>query len=456
MKYCRSCRTIEANINDCQSSDSFEIEQKRDFPDGYEVSCTSIKLEGRLFRITGFLGKGGLGTVFEVTCSEGNRFALKVPFSFEQYFTTCSGKIEEEMDASATYLNKEISIINSLTEKGLDDDMVLKVFYAGKIICTSDNNEHECGGILMEIAEGTLKDLIGLEANGTSSIEFSRKSEIISELLFKLEKIHNKDTVHRDISPANIFIVERGRKLSFVFGDFGNAKEKLACLTHTRSSVAGTPMYSDPARYLFEDYRKEFSIDIYAMAVIAVEFILGETAAEEYLLEPSEPGSYFSDYFTKIASGLLPDYIYSVLKRALVINPELREYRTVSGFGKSLIEGFERRVEELNKKRYLKLPLMVDVNYPLPSWYNASPGTVFTDSCLKLRYDSAKFNVGVRCIKIKVEGPDFIDAEIVGEEDIELKINRDRFSELCKGLGDDITGRLVFGGLVQLKRAKAG
>jgi serine/threonine protein kinase len=214
------------------------------------------------YRILGFIGEGGMGTVYLAEDTVlGRRVAVK-------FLTTSPGKPHYR----ARFLREARSI------SALSHPNIATVYDYGE---TRDNIPF----IVMELIEGqTLGDLMRANA-----MTIARALEIIEEVAKGLAEAHRRDIVHRDIKPANVSINERGEVKVLDFGlakqlsdDAGRAEGAAADVqallaTQTRDGViVGTPMYLSPEQALGAPV--DARSDIFSLGSVLYECITGRPA----------------------------------------------------------------------------------------------------------------------------------------------------------------------------------
>ena len=259
------------------------------------------------FKITGRLGAGGMGVVYEAEdLNLGRQVALKF--------------LPEDMASRPESLERFRR--EARTASALNHPHICTVY---------DLVEHEGQTVLvMERLEGkTLQDRLGAQP-----LDTSRLIELGLQIADALEAAHGKGIVHRDLKPANLFVTERG---DIKILDFGLAKlrsEPLAAdsempteraeksLTKSGSTM-GTVAYMSPEQARGEelDARSDlFSVGVvlYEMATSHLPFD-GATAAvifSEILGKEAVPPSRVAH---AVSAGL-----EAVILRTLEKDPDLR------------------------------------------------------------------------------------------------------------------------------------
>jgi serine/threonine-protein kinase len=131
--------------------------------------------------------------------------------------------------------------------------------------------------IAMEYLEG--KDL-GQVVRAEGALAWPRVRDIVMQICRALRAAHDKNIVHRDMKPENIFLIHREGRPEFVkILDFGIAKimgldPNGPRLTRT-GTVFGTPEYMAPEQA--EGKEADYRADVYAVGCIAYHLVTGRT-----------------------------------------------------------------------------------------------------------------------------------------------------------------------------------
>jgi serine/threonine-protein kinase len=128
--------------------------------------------------------------------------------------------------------------------------------------------------LAMELLDGwDLKELIAREGPLTPQ----RLVSLMAQVLEGLSAAHAKGIVHRDMKPANVFVVRQGEKDFVKLLDFGISKMHSASPTEvgglTMTGVAmGTPAYMAPEQF-FDARNVDGRADLYSVATMLYELL---------------------------------------------------------------------------------------------------------------------------------------------------------------------------------------
>jgi eukaryotic-like serine/threonine-protein kinase len=232
-------------------------------------------LAGR-FNIDRFIGKGGMGEVYEATDTElGVRIALKTILS--------------EIASDPKVLNRfkqEVQLARRITHPN-----VCRIFDIerhtpqGKLGSCPQN---EVVFLTMELLKGeTLAQLL----QRTGRLKSQEALPLLEQIAEGLAAAHSVGVIHRDIKPSNIILVRNREETRAVITDFGLARIAASgrvvhsvinsdSLTDT-GAVLGTWAYMAPEQ--LEGAQASSATDIYAMGLVMYEMVTGCKAFDQSL-----------------------------------------------------------------------------------------------------------------------------------------------------------------------------
>ncbi len=233
------------------------------YPDGRPYDAKAIitesdfrtKLIGRTlgeYTITGILGWGGMGTVFDgMQTTIGKEVAIKV----------LNPQLCSNQEMASRFLS-EARAVNSIRNPHIID-----IFSFGAF----DEKYHY---FVMEKLNGeTLATY--LSRNGT--VPFEVGHEILLQVFNAVQAAHEKQIVHRDLKPDNIYIEKRALFAHYVkILDFGIAKFNADGLKNAITQFGlplGTPQYMSPEQCMSQPVTA--ASDIYSLGVILYEMFTG-------------------------------------------------------------------------------------------------------------------------------------------------------------------------------------
>ncbi len=244
----------------------------------------NLEIAGR-YRTVRFLGRGGMGAVYEVEhLHTGQRLAMKVLAS-------------RQPEVSVERFKREARAASRI-----QSDHVVRV--------TDADVAAELDGapfLVMELLEGS--DLERTAAAGP--VAPADVLEWLRQVARALAKAHDAGIVHRDLKPENLFLTRRedGSALVKIL-DFGIAKMAVEAGSLTQSGqFLGTPHYMAPEQADSEGV-VDGRADLYAVGLIAFRLLVGRSywkpctlpqllvqILAEPMVPPSTRGSTFGEAF---------------------------------------------------------------------------------------------------------------------------------------------------------------
>lgn len=199
------------------------------------------------YRVDRVLGEGGFGAVYHGFDDQLARsVAIKLPLLSRE-----AENVQEDFLREARQLAQLAHPgIVSVFDIGVDDG---RCFIVTEFLEGSNLNEW-------------LKD---------NPPDWKRAAGIVADVADALAHAHALSTVHRDVKPANIIMVNRPEGVRPVLVDFGLAVSELVSLEEERGIVSGTPNYMAPEQALGEAHRIDGRTDVYAVGVILYRMLCG-------------------------------------------------------------------------------------------------------------------------------------------------------------------------------------
>ena len=175
-------------------------------------------------------------------------------------------------------LDREVAVKVMLTDFSMDNEHMRTRFYreakaAAKLqhrnIVTvfefaEENNQPH---IVMEFLRGTP---LGSRLAQTPHLTLDDKLDIVAQLCSGLGYAHSQGVVHRDVKPANVFLLEDG---SVKLLDFGIAKLTSSTLTQ-QGDVLGSAQYMSPEQVAGSD-KVDGRADVWSTGVLLFEMLAG-------------------------------------------------------------------------------------------------------------------------------------------------------------------------------------
>jgi serine/threonine protein kinase len=212
------------------------------------------------YRVVKLLGAGAMGAVYEAEhTGTGRRVALKVIMGQFAKDEGLVARFQREARAAGAIETQHIT----------------------QVLDTGFDKEAELPFMVMEYLEG--EDVQHL-LKRTGPIHPDLALRILAQSCLGLQKAHDKNVVHRDMKPANLFLAKRDAgEVIIKLLDFGIAKIKMEQAQETESAgltktgnMLGSPLYMSPeqargARGI--DHRT----DVWSLGVVLYQALCGKT-----------------------------------------------------------------------------------------------------------------------------------------------------------------------------------
>lgn len=209
-KYCMKCMRIIPDGNVCGTCG--KVAPQELLP--HRLTPGTI-LRGR-YLVGNSLGQGGFGITY-IGCDLLLNFRVAIKEYYPSGYANRNVNSSTEVSVSES---KYSEIIASGKEKFLNEARVLAEFYdtPGIVDVRDFFEENNTAYIVMEYLDGvTLQECIK-----NNSIAPEVVVKLFMPIMDSLQKIHEKNTIHRDISPDNIMLLASG---SLKLMDFGAARQ---------------------------------------------------------------------------------------------------------------------------------------------------------------------------------------------------------------------------------------
>ena len=216
------------------------------------------------YRITGQLGSGGMGIVYEAQDLDlGRRVALKF--------------LPPQLSRDQTALDR--FLLEARTASALNHPNICTIYAVEKV--QSESGETQ-SFIAMELLEGETLD----RRLGPNGAPLDRVLEWSIQLADALDAAHAKGIIHRDVKPANIFITQRGqvKVLDFGLAKLTRPEMEMTTIGATQDSPAphltspgatvGTIAYMSPEQARGEAL--DSRTDLFSLGVVIYQMATGK------------------------------------------------------------------------------------------------------------------------------------------------------------------------------------
>src|ERR1700675_4984791 len=173
------------------------------------------------YRITGQLGSGGMGIVYEAQDLDlGRKVAVKF----------LPPQLSRDQNALERFL------LEARTASALNHPNICTIYAVEKV---RTENGHDQSFIAMELLEGETLD----RRLGARAVPLDRLLEWGIQLADALDAAHAKGIIHRDMKPANVFITQRGQVKVLDFGLAKLMRAEMAMETIGTTQDSPEPMH---------------------------------------------------------------------------------------------------------------------------------------------------------------------------------------------------------------------
>ena len=238
-----------------------------------ERNVTVLKKGERLkdkYIIEDVLGEGGFGITYS-----GYDEILSIRVAIKEYFphslVTRNNEFTMSVSVSQT---KYLDTFEEGKKKFLSEARTLAMFRAEEGIVSVNDffSENNTAYIVMEYLEGfTLKEYL----NGGNVFSMKAILQIMAPLFDSLELVHQRNLIHRDISPDNIMVLTNGKTKLM---DFGSARE-ISAAGEKSMSIVIKHGYAPVEQYRSHGVQGPWT-DVYALAATIYKCITGVTPVE--------------------------------------------------------------------------------------------------------------------------------------------------------------------------------
>jgi eukaryotic-like serine/threonine-protein kinase len=268
------------------------------------------------YRITGQLGSGGMGIVYEAQDLDlGRRVALKF--------------LPSELSRDQNALDR--FLLEARTASALNHPNICTIYAVERVGVEGDNGNEQVF-IAMELLEGETMD----RRMSVGGLPLDRLLDWGIQLADALDAAHAKGIIHRDIKPANIFLTQRGpvKVLDFGLAKLTRPEMSMSTIGATQDdpnsahltspgATVGTIAYMSPeqARGLDLDTRTDlFSLGavIYQMATGRLPFTGATTAVVFHAILQLDPVPALQ------LNATLPPKLDEIIAKALEKDRDLR------------------------------------------------------------------------------------------------------------------------------------
>jgi len=198
--------------------------------------------ERRTYHIVRLIGQGTFGKVYEAVDDQNKKVAIK------------------RVEKSDNFISREVDIL-----KSIEHDNCLKLLDVFYTYPDDEADDRKWQNIVLDYHPSTLASFLKKRKPSTRLVKI-----LFYQLCLAVEHIHNKKICHRDLTPNNVLISDKGE---LKMADFGSAKILEA--DHVSMSYICSRYYRAP-ELLMGSTNYTTKIDIWAAGCILAEMLMGK------------------------------------------------------------------------------------------------------------------------------------------------------------------------------------
>lgn len=268
-------------------------------------------LQGGKYQIVSQLGHGGFGVTYLA-----HHNLLDKQVCIKEFFPKDFMNRDDDRLTMCVNSASNISLMDALKHRFIKEARTISRFEHPNIISIYDVfEENATAYYVMEYIDGySLQDMLKL--HGAFSVEQTKR--YMNKVLDAVEYIHNNNTLHLDIKPANIMVRRSDGRVSLI--DFGLSKEldDKGHLLTTTSMVGITPRYA-PLEQMQQSTDTPISTatDVYALGATLLAMVTG--------YNPPLISEVLEGRHIEMASGQ-PDEIKNTIVNSMAVTPAKRTH----------------------------------------------------------------------------------------------------------------------------------
>ncbi|MFG2016645.1 serine/threonine-protein kinase [Actinomadura geliboluensis] len=214
------------------------------------IAQSGMELGGR-YLLERLIGRGGMGEVWQGTDRRLRRpVAVKVLSPDAATGDTAVARLRREAEAAGALQHPAITVVFDVGEEPLPDVPGGRLVY-----------------LVMELLDGRdLRTVLGVAPGG---LPVPQAVSLAAQVAEGLAAAHARGVVHRDVKPANLFVLPDGR---VKICDFGIARLVDGTRLTMDGSTIGTPHYMAPEQFGGEAGHRA---DLYSLGCVLYELLTG-------------------------------------------------------------------------------------------------------------------------------------------------------------------------------------